>query len=199
MSSAVILTLILQYRYAILVPIALIAGFPAGMAVGVAIRLGYLLLIPAYACIMLGELIGDVGWYWIGYRWGERFAKRFGKFVGLTHEHIDEAKRLFAHYDRRILLSSKLTTGFGFAIPILFTAGMSHMSFWRYMRANLAGQFFWSGGLILVGYFFSNLYLNVSSVEDKASTVGIAILFLLALFGFGRFAWGHLMRDAEQK
>ena len=116
MNPAIILALILQYRYAILVPIALIAGFPTGLAVGVVLKLGYLNFFLSYACIMLGELIGDVGWYWIGYRWGESFSKRFGKYVGLSHEHIDEAKRLFAHYDQRILLSSKLTTGFGFAI-----------------------------------------------------------------------------------
>ena len=192
MNPAIILALILQYRYAILVPIALIAGFPTGMAVGVAIKLGYLEFFASFACIMLGELIGDVAWYWIGYRWGESFSKRFGKYVGLSHAHIDQAKRLFAHYDQRILVSSKLTTGFGFAIPILFTAGMTHMSFWRYMRANLGGQFFWSGGLIAVGYFFSDLYLNVSGVEEKVGTVATAIIFLLLVFGFGKYAWSRI-------
>lgn len=199
MGAGIILALILEYRYAILVPVALVAGFPTGMAVGVAIKLGYLEFFLAYACIMLGELIGDVGWYWIGYRWGEAFSKKYGRFVGLSPQHIDEAKRLFAHYDQRILVSSKLTTGFGFAIPILFTAGMTRMSFWRYMRANLGGQFFWSGGLIAIGYFFSDLYENVSSVEGRVSTIGIAILFLLAVFGFCKFAWDHLMRSADDQ
>lgn len=199
MSATTILALILQYRYAILVPIALIAGFPTGLAVGVALKLGYLDFFLSYACIMLGELIGDVAWYWIGFRYGERFSKRFGKYVGLTHEHIDEAKRLFAHYDQRILLSSKLTTGFGFAIPILFTAGMTQMSFWRYMRANLGGQFLWSGALIVVGYFFSYLYLNVSGVESKVSTVGVALLFLLAIFGFGKYLWSRATREADDQ
>src|ERR1700735_1576180 len=77
MNPAIILALILQYRYAILVPIALIAGFPTGLAVGVVLKLGYLNFFLSYACIMLGELIGDVGWYWIGYRWGESFSKRY--------------------------------------------------------------------------------------------------------------------------
>jgi hypothetical protein len=60
MSASTILTLILMYRYAILVPIALVAGFPTGLAVGVALRLGFLNFFISYACIMLGELIGDV-------------------------------------------------------------------------------------------------------------------------------------------
>jgi membrane protein DedA with SNARE-associated domain len=143
MTPALLTALILQYRYIFLVPAALAWGLLVCMLVGVAVRLGTLELVPAYAAVMLGELIGDVFWYWAGWRWGERFANRFGKYVGIDRLHIELAERLFRKYDQLILLASKLTTGFGFAIPILFTAGMTHMSFFRYMRANFIGQFFW--------------------------------------------------------
>lgn len=131
MSPATLIVLIATYRYIILVPAALLAGFPVGMVTGVVIRLGYLDFPLAYLCLMLGELIGDAWWYWVGYFRGESFAKRFGKCVGITEADLATTKRFFRKYDRRILFSSKLTTGFGFAIPILFTAGMSRMSFWR--------------------------------------------------------------------
>ena len=186
--------LILQYRYIILVPAALVWGLLVGMVVGVAIRLGYLDLAPAYLCIMLGELIGDAIWYWIGHRWGERFARRFGKYVGVDESHIVTAKALFQTYDQRILFSSKLTTGFGLAIPILFTAGMSGMSFWRYMSANLTGQFLWSGGLIALGYFFGDLYLKVNSVFEKATVASLAIILILCALGFMKYL-GKRMRN----
>ncbi|HUO50451.1 MAG TPA: DedA family protein [Candidatus Paceibacterota bacterium] len=189
MNPATILALIYTYRYPILVPVALLAGFPTGMVVGVAIRLGYLMLIPAYGCIMLGELIGDAAWYYIGYHWGGSFVRRYGRYFSLSEKTVAHAQELFKKYDQRILFSSKLTTGFGFAIPILFTAGLSRMSFWRYMRANLLGQFFWSGGLIAVGYFFGDTYLRVNSIFQKATTVTLFVLIVLAFFGFARFAW----------
>lgn len=157
------------------------------MLVGVAIRVGTLDLIPAYLAVMSGELIGDAIWYGIGYQWGEPFANRFGKYVGIDKSHIELAKRLFEKHDRRILLSSKLTTGFGFAIPILFTAGMTRMSFWRYMLANISGQFFWSGGLIAVGYFFGDWYLRVNNVFEKATVVTIAIIAVFAALGFVKY------------
>jgi membrane-associated protein len=195
MSPAALLALILQYRYPIIVPIALLAGFPTGMVVGVAIRLGYLSLIPAYACIMLGELIGDVGWYYVGYHWGERFARRFGKYIGITDGNIATAKRLFQQYDQRILFSSKLTTGFGLAIPVLFTAGMTKMSFWRYMRANISGQFFWSGGLIAIGYFFGDFYLKVDGVFARITTISVFLIVLACLFGSAKYLWSRTADD----
>src|SRR5882672_2834396 len=103
MSPAALLALILHYRYLILVPAALLWGLLVCMVVGVAIRLDYLMFIPAYACVMLGELIGDVFWYWMGYYQGERFVKRFGKYVGLDTAYIEMSKRLFEKYDQRIL------------------------------------------------------------------------------------------------
>jgi len=187
MTPELLLLLIAQYRYVFLVPAALVWGLLVCMLVGVAVRVGTLELIPAYAAVMLGELIGDAIWYWIGYRWGERFAHRFGKYVGVDASHVATAKHLFEKYDQRILLASKLTTGFGLAIPILFTAGMSRMSFWRYLWANIIGQFLWSGGLIAVGYFFGDWYLRVNGVFEKATVIALGILLVLVGAGFTRY------------
>ena len=145
MSIEFIMQLLLQYKYLILVPIAALTGPPTSLVAGVLIRFEFMAFIPTYACLMLGELLGDAAWYWIGYRWGESFVLRFGKYVGLDESSITIAKGLFHRYNQRILLGSKLTTGFGFAIPILFTAGMSRVSFKDYMFANLTGQFIWTG------------------------------------------------------
>src|SRR5581483_2404708 len=106
MNIQILLALVLRYRYPILVPAALLAGFPVGMIVGVAIRLGYLSLIPAYICIMLGELIGDVIWYCVGYFWGGEFARSYGKYVSIDERSVGHAIGLFKKYDRKILISS---------------------------------------------------------------------------------------------
>jgi membrane-associated protein len=198
MSPATILTLVLQYRYPILVPAAFLAGFPVGMVAGVAMRLGYLDFATAYLCLMLGELIGDALWYGIGYQWGENFVKRFGKYVGITHDNVEMAKKFFRVYDQRILFSSKLTTGFGFAIPILFTAGLSRVSFRRYMMANISGQFIWTGGLIAIGYFFGNLYVSVNNVFEKVSTISLFVIVIACLFGFARYLWSRVQVQIDE-
>jgi membrane-associated protein len=197
MNPNAILALILQYRYPILVPAALIWGLMVGMLVGVVVRLGALELLPAYACIMLGELIGDMLWYGIGFEWGEGFVKRFGRYVGLDDSAVAAARNLFQKHDQRILFASKLTTGFGFAIPILFTAGMTRMSFLRYMSANLTGQFLWSGGLIAVGYFFGDWYLRVNNIFEKATVVSIGIILVGAGFGFAKYLGRRILAQPE--
>ena len=194
MDPSALMALILQYRYPILVPAALLWGLLICMLVGVAVRLGYLALIPAYAAVMLGELIGDVIWYYIGYHWGERFVRGPGRFFGLDEKHIALAKHLFEKHDQRILFSSKLTTGFGFAIPILFTAGMTRMSFWRYMWANLTGQFLWSGGLIAIGYFFGDAYLRVNSAFEKATIVSFAVILIVMGLGFAKYMSRRMLK-----
>ena len=188
MDPSFLTSLILQYRYPILVPAALLWGLLVCMVAGVLIRLGYLEFLPAYFCLMLGELIGDVIWYWLGYRFGESFVHNFGEYVGITERGVHAAKELFRKYDRHILLSTKLTTGFGFAIPILFTAGLSRVSFYRYVWANVSGQFFWTGGLVAVGYFFGDFYLRVNSVFEKAMVASLFLIVFLCLVGFTQYA-----------
>jgi len=188
--------LILQFRYFFLVPAALAWGLPVCMLAGVAIRVGTLELIPAYAAVMAGELIGDVFWYWAGRHWGVRFTLGFGKYVSIDQSHIDLAKRLFGKYNQRILLVSKLTSGLGFAIPILFTAGMTRMPFFSYMRANLIGQFFWSGGLIAIGYFFGDLYLRVNDAFERATIVSLAVILTFLLIGFARYLGRRLTQQS---
>lgn len=187
MTPAALLALIATYRYLVLVPAALLAGLPVCMVSGVAIRIGLLSFWIAYPLLMLGEIIGDVAWYWIGYLWGERFARRFGKYVGINEASVAKAEELFLTYNQRILISSKLTTGFGLAIPILFTAGLSRVSFRDYMSANITGQLFWTGGLIAVGYFFGDLYLRVNTVFEKITTISLFIIVVLVFFGFTRY------------
>lgn len=193
MDPSVVMALVLQFKYPILVPASLLAGLLVDMIAGVAIRLGYLEFWLAYVCLMLGELIGDVAWYWIGYYWGERFARGPGKYIGITESAIASAERLFRKYNQQILFSSKLTTGFGFSIPILFTAGMTRISFYRYMFANISGQFFWTGVLIAVGYFFGDFYLRVNSVFEKLAIISAFIILVLCFIGFIRYLRSRIL------
>ena len=66
-------------------------------------------------------------------------------------------ERRFHKYHLRILVISKLTMGFGLAVPILTTAGMLRVSFTRYCTINILGSFVWVGFVIFVGYNFGNL------------------------------------------
>src|SRR6201999_548996 len=83
----------------------------------------------------------------------------------------------FHKYHLRILVISKLTMGFGLAVPILMTAGMMRVSFKRYCAINIIGSFIWVGFVIFIGYTFG----NVLSLVPEAFQIG-AFFVMIALF-----------------
>jgi len=193
-----LIALLLQYRYVLIVPVAIVGGPPFSILLGFIVRFSTLTFIPTYICLMLGELIGDAGWYWIGYRYGERFIKRFGKYVSITDKHVEVVKKMFEKHHMRILTISKLTTGLGFAPIVLFTAGMSKVSFKKYLEINALWQFIWSLALLGVGYFFGNIYIEVGNDFQRVEVVVAFVVLFICVVGFTKYVRDRLLKKYSQ-
>lgn len=167
--------------YFIVIIFACIEGPILSMIFGVLIKLGYFTFWPAYISLMLGDLFGDTIWYYVGRRYGHGFIKRFGKYVSVTEENVTKVTEVFHRHRYKILFISKISNGLGLSMVTLLTAGMIRIPFFRYLLTNLTGQFIWSGLLIGVGYFFSNLYVQVDTWMGRVSIV-ISFFVLLWLF-----------------
>ena len=189
---------LLQYRYVIIVPIALVGGPPFSILLGFIVRFSSLDFIPTYVCLMIGELVGDVAWYWIGHKYGERFIKRFGKYVSITEKQVVVVKNMFEKYHMRILTVSKLTTGLGFAPIVLFTAGMSRVSFRKFIEINAVWQCIWSLLLLGVGYFFGNIYIAVGNGFEQAELVVAFVIIFLCIAGFAKYTRDRIMKKYSQ-
>jgi membrane protein DedA with SNARE-associated domain len=151
-------------------------------------RLGTFDLIPLYFALMSGDLLADIGWYLVGFYWGHPFIKRFGKFFSITDDSLKRALDLFHKYHERILIISKLTMGFGFALVTLITAGMSKVPFKKYLAFNIVGEMIWTAILMAVGYFFGNLYYTVDKGFRLVTVAGGVIILMAAIYGFSKFA-----------
>ena len=183
MVSAHLMEIVAQYRYPILLPLGFIEGHIISLVAGALARLGFLNPFLAGACIATGNLLGDIGLYWLGYYKGERLIKKHGTFLGITDETFVKAQKLFHQHRSGVLLVSKLTNGFGFAMAILFSAGATKIPFRSFMFWNVVGEIFWTGALISVGYFFGGLYASIGRDMNKVFIVtsvivlaGIAIM-----------------------
>ncbi len=173
--------------YPALTILGIIAGPIVSIAAGFFIRIGILSLLPTYIALMLSDVIGDICWYILGHRYGMRVVQKVGKFFSIDEEKVGVVKKIFQTYHAPILLVSKLTMGFGFAIATLFTAGLVGIPFKRYMAFNVSGQIFWTGLLITLGFYFGHLYTQFDSIFEKASIIGGGILIAVAFVGFGVF------------
>ncbi len=175
------------WAYFTIIVVAILEGPILSVILGIILRLGYFAATPIFIVLMIGDLLGDMIWYGIGRRWGLGFVKRFGKYVNVTENSIEKMKELFHRHSGRILFISKVSNGFGFALAVLMTAGMTHIPFKKYMAVNLLGQIVWTGVLIGTGYFFGHLYSMVDSALGYVSITALAVVILFAFFGYRNY------------
>ena len=180
-------TTLAVYRYPIIF-LAVIAEGPVIMlGSGVLLRLGNFDLVPLFLTLLIGDLVADVVWYFVGLYAAEPFLKRFGHIFGVTHEVFEKMEGVFRRHDVKILFISKITMGFGFALATLIAAGAVRVPFRKYILLNLFGGFLWTSLLMAAGYFFGNLYFLLDKGIRDVFFVAMAIIAVLALYKCGAY------------
>ncbi len=192
--------LFLNYKYVIIALIAIPEG-PILMAIcGFLIRIGSLSFWPAFIALIIGDFIADIIWYALGRTGGLKIARsKFGRIMGLNDKNIQLIGRYFHKYHELILFISKLTTGFGFAPVVLFTAGLVKIPFKKYLVLNFIGGFVWTGFLIALGYSFSHFFITISNVSGKITLVGASLLALFVVLKIGRHIHNVIARGNLSK
>ncbi|MDE2038142.1 MAG: DedA family protein [Patescibacteria group bacterium] len=181
--------------YALVVLIAIVEGPIVSIAGGVLLRLDLLPSFwPLYVALMAGDLTGDILWYYIGAKAGQPFIARYGRFFNITETGVKKLEAIFHSHKNLILVGSKLTTGFGFAPAVLFTAGLVRLPFRRYLVLNVLGQFVWTGGLIFIGYFFTHLYSVFNNLFARLSITAAVALIAFAVFRAAKYARDTIIR-----
>lgn len=190
-----VLAAIGAYKYFFLVIAAIIEGPVVSLVSGALLRTGDLSLTATAVALMTGDLIGDTIWYSVGYLGGDRFVRRFGKYVSTTPEEIATVKRVFHRYHEGILLFSKTTTGFGFALATLIVAGMTRIPFGKYMALNAIGQIAWTFMLLGIGFYLGDFYLTAGSILSKMGLVAAGAMLVFVFFRFKKYVRNQLSKS----
>lgn len=179
-----------HHEYLVYLVIILTSSFEGpilALVAGLLLRMGFLSIIPIYICLMIGDLLGDTFWYWIGRTFGHKFIKNFGGYFHITENSVRSVERIFHKYSDTILIVSKLTMGLGFALVTLITAGMAKIPYRRYMLLNLLGQFVWTAVLLLVGFTLGDLYITFDNIFARISIVSASVIVIVGLFQYGKY------------
>ncbi|MFA6274207.1 MAG: DedA family protein [Candidatus Paceibacterota bacterium] len=142
---------------------------------------------PMYFALIGGNFVADIIWYTIGYVGARPLILKFGKFFKITPEVIGEVEKKFEKYQNKVLIFSKLTMGFGFAVVILLFAGMIRVPFKKYIIINLTGSFILTIVSIFIGYLFGNIYVIVPPVFKIIFLIGIIILIIWGMKKFKNY------------
>lgn len=165
-------------KYGVIVLISLFEGPLLFTVSGFLLRLGAEYFLPLF--VALGNLLGDTLWYCFGYYYAGKMVRKRGSFFGITTDHLLTSERIFEKHQGWMLFMSKVTLGFGTSVGIpamLTAAGMSKVSFKRYMALNLAGEIVLLVFFMSIGYVFGLSYQSVSKDMRILTLVSLAVVF----------------------
>ncbi len=176
-----------QYKYILLFLGLIFEGPILMVAAGFLLHIGVFNFTPMFIAIFVGDMVGDIIWYCVGYFFAEPFLLKYGYFFGVTPEKLEKAKELFKRYQIKILLISKMTLGLGMALATLVAAGATKTSFRLYMLLNALGEFILISILLLVGYYFGYLYNNITQGFKMIFLFGLIVFISTLIFGFTKY------------
>ena len=167
-------------KYVLLFVGCIFEGPVVMLASGFLYKLGSFSFLPMYFALVVGDFTADMMWYLLG-RYGSRQAVfKYGHIIGLTPTILEKVEGRFKKYHQKILIISKLTMGLGFAAVVLVVAGIFKVPFKNYVMLNLVGGFIWTAFLLVIGYFFGNIY---SVISGPAKIVFALAALIFVIFG----------------
>ncbi len=175
------------FRYVLLFIGIVVEGPILMVASGILIHIGFFDAVTAFWVIILGDLVGDIIWYYIGYYFAEPLIRKYGKILKITPEIFEKAKGLFHKYHVKILLISKLTIGFGMSLATLMAAGATKVPFKKYIALNFLGEVVLVGVLLSLGYFFGQLYNTIADTMKIYFVVGFVGVIGVSSFYFTKY------------
>jgi membrane protein DedA with SNARE-associated domain len=136
---------------------------------------GYFNVGIVFLLSVIGDVLGDIGLYHIGYYGGPHIIEKAQNFLKIPGTTIEKLKNKFHQSSSRIIFYVKSTTGLCAITFIL--AGTLRMKFSKFLKYSFLGGLAWSSLLVTLGYFFGYAAAQISQYIKYA---GIAI-FIAAI------------------
>jgi membrane protein DedA with SNARE-associated domain len=181
-----LITFLHASKYVLIFAGSYLEGSVVMLATGALWHSGLVAFWPAYLALLLGDILSDSMWYWLGRIGARPFVARWGPLCGATPEIISRVERRFHEYHLSILIISKLTMGFGLAVATLVTAGLMRIPFGRYFTIQLIGGIVWVYALVMVGYYFGNILERIPREFQIAAGILALIGAVLVLRYVGK-------------
>lgn len=135
-------------------------------------------LLPAVTFIAFA---GDQCGYWIGRAIGPAlFSKEDTRFFKKSY--VTETHEFFEKHGPKTIILARFVPIVRTFMPVL--AGVSQMSYRRYIAFDIVGAVAWGGGVTVLGYFLG----NVAFIRDHVEGIFLLIVFVSILPGISAVA-----------
>jgi membrane-associated protein len=126
--------------------------------------------------LLLAAFIGNSSNYWIGYFAGKKIIAH--PKIPIDEEHIKETKKFFDKYGGKTIIIARFMPFVRTFAP--FVAGVSKMSYKKFLSYDLIGGFSWVTVGTMAGYFFGNI--GIVKKNFSLVIIGVVIVSLLPIF-----------------
>jgi membrane protein DedA with SNARE-associated domain len=188
-----------HYGYLIMLPLMIIEGPIVTVLAAMMASLGAFNVWLVLIFSILGDIIGDVGFYYLGYRFGMGFVRRVGKYIGITEKLVLKMEEYFKRYGGKTIFAVKSTTGLCWAA--FATAGIVKMDFWKFLKNSFYGGVVWSSFLVAIGYFYGYLWRDIKQYIDWIGwVIFVAVIISIgAITRYKNYKAKKLFKKEEKK
>lgn len=189
-----LIPLLSAYRYWLVFPLACVEGPAVAAVAGFMVSLGVLQALPVYLLLLLGDLVPDTVFYVLG-RTGHQsaFIRRFSEKRLAVIEHF------WLEHTFKSMVVAKWALGL--SGPLLVSAGLARLPFWRFLGAALPISLFQYAAFLAAGYFFGLSFQTFRGTFLAAELVVVLgiVLFIAATMYFSRAAKRVLPPEAAPR
>jgi len=181
---------LMVYKYLLLFPITIVEGPIITVIAGFLVSIGVFNFFITYVIVVVGDVAGDVMWYFVGKSGRKRFLSKYGKFFGVSEVRIQKLEHFFGKHTKKTLVFGKFTQAFGF--PILLAAGAARVNLRTFIFTNLFASIPKCLILLFAGFYFGQAYVQINDYLNIGSVVVLITGLVLVL---GYFLIGKLTKE----
>jgi membrane protein DedA with SNARE-associated domain len=156
------------------------------LAAGALVQQGHLVLRDAIVFGILGAIIGNQIGYWVGHRGGRPFVLKWGSFLKITPERLEQVERLFVRHGGKAVFAARF-----FSISRVLealVAGISRMRWNTFLLYSVLGGMVWATTVVLLGYFFGQSWNSAHHWSGRVPLL-LALLLGVVLGSYLAYRW----------
>ena len=170
---------------------AWLPGETALIAAAIYASNGHLTITGVIAVAAAAAIIGDNIGYWLGREGGRRLLYRYAFLRRFAERVMPPAERFFARHGGKAVFFARFFGGL--RVTGAWMAGITRMTWWRFLFWNAAGGIVWAVGVGLIAFYGGHAAADV--IEDYGLYGGIAVAVLVVI---GLVALHVLRRRVEE-
>lgn len=176
-----ILEIIQFWGYPLMFLLMILEGPIVTLGVAFLASMGIFNIFVVLILSILGDIIGDIILYLIGYLSEKKIISKNQKFLRSDSQIISAIKRNFEKNGAKIVFFTKLTTGLCY--PTFILAGITKLNFKKFLLFSFLGGIVWSSLLVILGFYFGQLAEKIENYIKYSGWIifGIAIFLVSSI------------------